>query len=70
MIRISLSREALRTTIHELGTAFSGTGEDLQQIIDTGNSFIATANENFDVTTALIEDSNTVLQTAYPGELA
>ena len=33
-----------------------------QRIIDTGNSFIEAANDNFDVTTALIQDSNTVLR--------
>ena len=38
-------------------------GEDLGQIIDTGNSFIETANANFDITTGLIRDSNTVLET-------
>ncbi len=59
----SVDQDALRTTVDELGTAFAGTGEDLQRIIDTGNSFIQTANENFDITTALIRDSNTVLQT-------
>ncbi len=37
-------------------------GPDLQRIIDTGNSFLETANDNFDVTSALIRDSNTVLQ--------
>jgi phospholipid/cholesterol/gamma-HCH transport system substrate-binding protein len=58
----SVDQDALRTTVEELGAAFNGTGEDLQRIIDTGNSFIETANENFDVTTALIRDSNTVLQ--------
>jgi len=58
----SVDREALRTTVSELGQAFAGTGPDLQRIIDTGNSFIETANENFDLTTALIRDSNTVLQ--------
>ncbi len=58
----SVDREALQTTVEELGLAFAGTGEDLQQIIDTGNSFNQTANENFEITTALIEDSNTVLQ--------
>ena len=47
--------------VTELGKAFGGTGEDLQTIIDTGNSFIEAANENFDITTALIRDSNTVL---------
>ena len=58
----SVNRNALRTTVKELGIAFQGTGEDLQQIIDTGNSFIQTANDNFDVTTALIRDSNVVLR--------
>ena len=58
----SVDRGALRTTVHELGNAFEGTGEDLQRIIDTGNSFIQAANDNFDITTALIRDSNVVLQ--------
>lgn len=58
----SVDQEALRTTVAELGDAFDGTGPALQRIIDTGNSFIETANDNFDVTTALIRDSNTVLQ--------
>jgi phospholipid/cholesterol/gamma-HCH transport system substrate-binding protein len=58
----SVNRGSLRTTVHELGTAFSGTGLDLQRIIDTGTSFIDTANRNFDVTTALIRDGNTVLR--------
>jgi phospholipid/cholesterol/gamma-HCH transport system substrate-binding protein len=58
----SVDEDALRTTVDELGTAFAGTGEDLQRIIDTGNSFIETANENFDITTALIRDANTVLR--------
>jgi phospholipid/cholesterol/gamma-HCH transport system substrate-binding protein len=62
----SVDREALRTTILELGTAFEGTGEDLQRIIDTGNSFIETANDNFDVTTSLLEEGNVVLK----GQLA
>jgi phospholipid/cholesterol/gamma-HCH transport system substrate-binding protein len=57
----SVDKEALRTTVSELGQAFDGTGQDLQRIIDTGNSFLETANANFDVTTALIRDSNTVL---------
>jgi phospholipid/cholesterol/gamma-HCH transport system substrate-binding protein len=57
----SVNKEALRTTVSELGQAFDGTGKDLQRIIDTGNSFLETANANFDLTTALIRDSNTVL---------
>jgi phospholipid/cholesterol/gamma-HCH transport system substrate-binding protein len=58
----SVDRDALRTTIDELGAAFAGTGEDLQKIIDAGNEFIEAADENFDITTALIENGNTVLR--------
>ncbi len=58
----SVDREAMRTTVTELGAAFGGTGEDLQRIIDTGNAFIEDANANFDTTTALIKDGNTVLR--------
>ena len=47
----------------ELGAAFKGTGRSLGQIIDTSNSFIRTADANFTTTTALIKDSNVVLQT-------
>jgi len=59
----SVPQDKLRTVVEELGDAFQGTGEDLGQLIDTSNSFIATANDNFDVTTSLIRDSNTVLRT-------
>jgi len=58
----SVDKDALQTTVKEFGDAFGGTGRDLGEIIDTGNAFIEDANENFDVTTALIRDSNTVLQ--------
>jgi phospholipid/cholesterol/gamma-HCH transport system substrate-binding protein len=58
----SVNRGSLRTTVHSLGQAFSGTGPDLQRIIDSGTSFIHAANANFDVTTALIKDGNTVLK--------
>ena len=59
----SVNKESLRTVVSEMGAAFKGTGEDLGQIIDTSNSFIRTANANFEITTALIEDGNTVLRT-------
>jgi phospholipid/cholesterol/gamma-HCH transport system substrate-binding protein len=59
----SVDQQALSTTIGELGQAFGDTGADLQQIIDTGNAFIKEADANFDVTTDLIRDSNTVLRT-------
>ncbi len=66
----SVDRDALRTTVDELGKGFGGTGENLQNIIDAGNSFIQTADENFDVTTALIRDSNTVLRGQIASESA
>ncbi|MGH3359862.1 MAG: MCE family protein, partial [Nocardioidaceae bacterium] len=56
----------LRTVVHELGVGFDGTGQDLSKIIDTSNSFIETANENFGVTAALIRDGSTALE----GQLA
>jgi phospholipid/cholesterol/gamma-HCH transport system substrate-binding protein len=59
----SVNKDSLITVTHEFGKAFDGTGEALGRIIDTSNSFIETANANFDVTTALIKDSNTVLRT-------
>jgi len=66
----SVDRESLRRVIHEFGLAFDGTGTDLARIIDTSNSFIETANDNFDVTTALIKDSNTVLKGQVDSETA
>jgi phospholipid/cholesterol/gamma-HCH transport system substrate-binding protein len=59
----SVNKKSLRITVRELGTAFNGTGQDLGRIIDTSNDFIEAANNNFDVTTALLKDSNTVLTT-------
>jgi phospholipid/cholesterol/gamma-HCH transport system substrate-binding protein len=53
-----------------MGDAFSGTGEDLQTIIDSGTAFIDAANANFDTTTALIRDSNTVLRGQIASESA
>jgi phospholipid/cholesterol/gamma-HCH transport system substrate-binding protein len=59
----SVNKDSLRTTVHELGRAFDGTGPDLERIIDTGTSFIKTADANFGITRALIRNSNTVLGT-------
>jgi phospholipid/cholesterol/gamma-HCH transport system substrate-binding protein len=59
----SVPKDDLRTVVSEFGTAFEGTGPSLGQIIDTSTSFIDSANRNFDVTTALIRDSNVVLRT-------
>ncbi|RNM11753.1 MCE family protein [Nocardioides pocheonensis] len=59
----SVPQDSLRTTVSELGTAFQGTGDDLGRLIDNSNEFIKTATDNLDVTTALIQQSNTVLGT-------
>ncbi|WP_248580298.1 MlaD family protein [Nocardioides sp. InS609-2] len=66
----SVDKESLQTVVTEFGTAFGGTGQDLQTIIDSGGAFIEAANENFDVTTALIRDSNTVLKGQIASESA
>ena len=66
----SVDQDALRTTVSEMGDAFGGTGEDLERIIVSGSSFIAAANANFDTTTALIRDSNTVLRGQIASESA
>lgn len=59
----SVNKQSLRTVISEMGQAFKGTGEELGQIIDTSNSFIRTADANFEVTTDLLESGNVVLDT-------
>lgn len=59
----SVNAESLRIATDEFGKAFGGTGQALGKIIDTSNAFIETANANFDLTTALIRDSNKVLKT-------
>lgn len=59
----SIDTGDLRTVVSEMGSAFHGAGPDLARIIDTANAFIKEAESNFDVTSALIRDSNTVLRT-------
>jgi phospholipid/cholesterol/gamma-HCH transport system substrate-binding protein len=68
----SVDTKALETLVDELGLAFTGTGRDLTRIIDTSTAFIQTADDNIEVTRALIRDSSTVLQTQIDkqGELA
>ncbi|HET6167048.1 MAG TPA: MlaD family protein, partial [Marmoricola sp.] len=59
----SVPNDQLRTVVSELGAGFKDSGDDIGQIIDTSNAFIQAADQNFEVTTALIRDSNTVLRT-------
>ncbi len=59
----SIDTENLRTVVEELGTAFEGTGRDLERIVDTATDFINEADANLGVTRDLIYDSQGVLQT-------
>lgn len=59
----SINTDDLRTVVDELGQAFESTGTDLATILDTSSAFIKEADENIDVTRALIQGSGTVLQT-------
>lgn len=54
---------SLRTVVDELGTAFTGTAQPLQQLLDTTHDFTAAATEALPQTTALIHDGRTVLST-------
>jgi len=59
----SVDKQSMRTVVDELGTAFRGTGGDLGRIIDTSNSFIDTADDNFGLTRQLLRDGKVVLRT-------
>jgi len=59
----SVNTDDLRTVVDELGQAFESTGPDLATILDTSSEFIEAADDNIDVTRALIRGSGTVLQT-------
>ncbi|RJQ69450.1 MCE family protein [Pseudonocardiaceae bacterium YIM PH 21723] len=54
---------SLHTAVDELGTAFSGTGPDLRQLLQTTNSFTADAQAHLPQTLALIKDAKTVIGT-------
>ena len=58
----SVDQQALQTTVRELGAAFGGTGRTSSGSSTAARSFIDAANANFDTTTALIRDGNTVLR--------
>jgi phospholipid/cholesterol/gamma-HCH transport system substrate-binding protein len=59
----SVDTDSLRTVVDELGQAFQDTGPDVARILDTSSEFIQAADDNIDVTRALIRDSDSVLQT-------
>lgn len=66
----SVDTNDLQTVTTELGAAFGGSAQDLQTIIDSGNSFLEAADDNFEVTQALIRDGNTVLRGQIASESA
>ncbi|HEY9438041.1 MAG TPA: MCE family protein, partial [Streptomyces sp.] len=59
----SVDPESLRTVVDELGAAFTGRGDDLQVLLDTGSDFIRAADTALPVTTTLMADGRTVLRT-------
>ncbi|MFE6761161.1 MCE family protein [Streptomyces sp. NPDC057689] len=59
----SVDLESLRTVVDEFGTAFSGRGDDLQVLLDTGSEFVDAADDALPVNTKLMEDGKTVLRT-------
>jgi phospholipid/cholesterol/gamma-HCH transport system substrate-binding protein len=59
----SLPLDSLRTVVNELDTGFSGTGPDLQRILDAGQNFTKGAQANFPATKQLLSSSRTVLDT-------
>jgi phospholipid/cholesterol/gamma-HCH transport system substrate-binding protein len=59
----SVPRDDLVTVIDELGTAFNGTGPDLQRLIDKGNALTREATTALPETVRLIDDGQTVLDT-------
>ena len=59
----SVPTDALRTVVDELDIAFSGTGPDLQALLDSTRSFTQTATDHLPQTKALLQDGVTVLTT-------
>jgi phospholipid/cholesterol/gamma-HCH transport system substrate-binding protein len=59
----SVPKDSLRTVVDELGTAFDGTAQPLQKIIDTTDTFTAAARDALPQTRTLLRDGRTVLST-------
>jgi phospholipid/cholesterol/gamma-HCH transport system substrate-binding protein len=59
----TVDTEDLRIVLDELGTAFNGTGVDLQRLLDGGDALLADAQDALPETVALLEDGRTVLDT-------
>ncbi|KAA2250178.1 MCE family protein [Solihabitans fulvus] len=59
----SVPVDSVRTVVDELDVAFTGTGPELQKIIDSVRSFTATASEHLPQTGELLRSAHTVLDT-------
>jgi virulence factor Mce-like protein len=59
----SVDKDNLRIVVDELGKAFSGAGDDLGRLIDSGDLLLARAEQSLPQTLKLITDGQTVLQT-------
>lgn len=59
----SVPKKDLKTTVHELGEAFAGTGPQLTRLVDSGDALVNSASDSLPQTISLIEDSQQVLKT-------
>ncbi|GAA5122185.1 MlaD family protein [Haloechinothrix salitolerans] len=59
----SVPTDSLRTVVDESFKAFSGTGDDLQLLMDTTRDFTAAARQNLPDTVELLRSGNQVLRT-------
>ncbi len=59
----SVPLDSLRTTVEELGTAFSGTGPELEALLDSSRTLTEDALDALPQTLTLIRDGRTVLDT-------
>jgi phospholipid/cholesterol/gamma-HCH transport system substrate-binding protein len=59
----SVPLDSLRTVVEELGTAFTGTGTDLQTLLERTDAFTRDAIAALPQTVTLIKDGRVVLQT-------
>ncbi|WP_370287740.1 MCE family protein [Nocardioides sp.] len=63
----SIPRGSVTTVLRELDAAFSGTGPDLERLLDSTADVVATAQDVLPQTLRLIEDGATVLRTQNDG---
>jgi phospholipid/cholesterol/gamma-HCH transport system substrate-binding protein len=59
----SVDKENLQIVVRELGAMFEGTGQPLQNLLDSGSRFVEEASAHTDETIALLDNGLTVLRT-------